>query len=94
MKVDFEGSGPAYKSYMGAAVYYIFWCMLVLFFFSKLSILINDGQITVTTNVIEGGIDQDYTFSNTDGLFIAAGLFESGSGPDVLDDDRYGSLIF
>ena len=42
MKVDFEGSGPAYKSYMGATVYYIFWCMLVLFFFSKLAILIND----------------------------------------------------
>ena len=94
MKVDFEGSGPAYKSYMGATVYYIFWFMLVFFFASKLSILISDGQITVTTNVIEGGIDQDYAFSNADGLFIAAGLTEAGSSAEILDDPRYGSIVF
>ena len=94
MKIDFEGSGPAYKSYMGATVYYIFWCMLVLFFASKLSILIDDGQITVTTNVIEGGIDQEQAFSNTDGLFVAAGLIEGGSDATVIDDPRYGSIVF
>ena len=90
MKVDFEGSGPAYKSYMGATIYYIFWCMLVLFFFSKLSILINDDQITVTTNVIEGGIEQSFTFSNTEGLFLAAALTTIGSDAEVIDDPRYG----
>jgi len=57
MKLDFEGSGPAYKSYMGAAVYCIFWSMLIVFFYNKLLIMINDNQITVTTNVFEGGID-------------------------------------
>ena len=46
------------------------------------------------TNLIEGGVDQDYLFSYNDGLFIAAALTMSGSDSEILDDPRYGSIIF
>lgn len=57
MKLDFEGSGPAYKSYMGAAVSIIFTVMVTIFFFSKLMILVDDSHTTITTNLIVGGLD-------------------------------------
>ena len=41
MKVDFEGAGPAYKSYMGAAVSIIFIVLSSIFLYSKFMILVN-----------------------------------------------------
>ena len=45
MKIDFDGSGPAYKSYMGAVVSIIFICLSSVFLFSKIMTLYNDSHI-------------------------------------------------
>ena len=94
MKLDFEGSGPAYKSYMGAAVSVIFSVMVTIFFFSKLMILIDDSHTTITTNLIVGGLDQSQKFTSENGLFVAAGLTEISNDEGIAEDERYGSIIF
>ena len=41
MKVDFDGAGPAYKSYMGAAVSITFIVLSSIFLYSKILVLYN-----------------------------------------------------
>ena len=53
MKVDFEGAGPAYKSYMGAAVSIIFIVISIIFLISKILILVNNSQVIITSKVLE-----------------------------------------
>ena len=45
MKVDFEGNGPAYKSYMGAAVSIAFIALSAIFLYSKILVLYNVSQV-------------------------------------------------
>ena len=57
MKVDFEGAGPAYKSYMGAVVSIIFIVLSATFLCSKILVLYNVTHVTVSSKLIEGAIN-------------------------------------
>ena len=94
LKVDFEGTGPAYKSYMGAAVSILYIIMVTTFLWSKVTILVNSSQTVVTTNLIEGAVDQADIFSNEDGLFVAAGLTEFDNNQAIVEDPSYGQIVF
>ena len=57
MKLDFEGSGPAYKSYMGAFISSTYVFMVLIFLYSKLIILVEDSETRITSTLIESGLD-------------------------------------
>ena len=74
MKFDFEGTGPAYKSYMGAAVSIIFIVISTIFLYSKFLVLYNVSSVTVTSKLVEGALTDHDVFTHEHGLFIAAAL--------------------
>ena len=57
MRIDFEGTGPAYKSYMGAIVSISFILISAIFLFSKIMTLYNHSSITIMSVIDEGAID-------------------------------------
>ena len=93
MKVDFEGAGPAYKSYMGATVSIIFIVISAIFLFSKILILVNNSHIMITSKLLEDVIQQNEHFSHTDGLFVSAALTEYNDSTEPIEDLTYGELI-
>ena len=52
MKVDFEGAGPAYKSYMGATVSIIFILISATFLMNKIVVLVTSSQIMIMSKVL------------------------------------------
>ena len=54
MKIDFEGAGSTYQSYMGATVSVIFFSISAIFLFSKIMVLYNTSSVTVINNFTEG----------------------------------------
>lgn len=94
MKVDFEQAGPAYKSYMGAAVSIIFILLSATFLYKKLTVLVQNSHIMVTSKLLEDVISQDEKFSNEQGLFVAAALTEYNNESEPIDDPLYGKLSF
>ena len=94
MKVDFEGSGPAYKSYMGATVSIIFIVISATFLLSKILILVNNSHVMITSKLLEDVIENDEKFGYSNGLFLAAALTEYDSSTEPIDDKDYGELIF
>ena len=92
MKLDFEGSGPAYKSYMGATVSIIFIVISATFLFSKILILVNNSHIMITSKLLEDVIGPSDHFSHTDGLFVSAALTEYDDSTEAIEDPQYGYL--
>ena len=68
MKVDFEGLGPAYKSYMGAAVSMTYIFMVLFFLIHKLIILFEDSATSVTSTIVEHAISETEKFTWEDHL--------------------------
>ena len=59
MKIDFEGAGPAYKSYMGATVSIIFILISATFLMNKIVVLVTSSQIMIMSKVLEDVVPAD-----------------------------------
>lgn len=57
MKIDFEGAGGAYQSYMGAFVSIVFVVISAIFLYSKIMVMYHITQVTVISNTVEGAYD-------------------------------------
>ena len=76
MKIDFEGAGGAYQSYMGAFVSIVFILISAIFLYSKIMVMLHVSQVTIISNLVEGAYTQDYKFTADEGFFVAAALTE------------------
>ena len=95
MKVDFEGAGPAYKSYMGATVSIIFIILSVGFLYKKVGVLANSSHMIITSKILEDVVPSDESFNyQDDSFFIAGALTEYDSETESIEDPKYGKLIF
>ena len=95
MKVDFEGSGPAYKSYMGAVVSIIFIAISCFFLYSKVIVLVYDLQVTTMSVIKEHAIDMNDRFTSETGIFYAAAISAWDHEPEnPVDLHKYGELVF
>ena len=80
---------------MGALVSIIYIVMVSIFLYSKCATLWREGQITVRSNLNEDALDQNYKFTNKEGLFIAAALTAyDNETEEPTDLHKYGEIIF
>ena len=94
LKVDFDGLGPAYKSYMGAAVSVTYVLMVCIFLFHKLLILFDDSATRVTSRIVENAIHETEKFNWEDNLFVAVALTHFKEEEEIIEDPTYGELVF
>ena len=95
MKVDFEGLGPAYKSYMGACVSIIFIIITLIFFYVKCMTLYNRSHVEITSALAERVHAQDFKFSSEQDFFVAAAITAYDSETESPADlHKYGELVF
>ena len=95
MKVDFEGSGPAYKSYMGACVSITFIVLSSIFLYIKISTIYNDSHVSIFSTIAEGALHQSDKFTSKQGLFVAAAITAYDNETELPADlEKYGELIF
>ena len=57
LKINFEGAGGAYQSYMGAFVSIVFIVISAIFLYSKIMVMHHITQVTVISNTVEGAYD-------------------------------------
>ena len=94
MKIEFEGAGGAYQSYMGALLSILFILLSASFLYSKALVLLHNTAVTVTTNLKRGDIDQSEKFGHQNSLFVAAALTDFSDGAESIEDPRYGEIVF
>ena len=94
-KIDFDGNGPGYKSYMGACISILYIIMVCVFLYSKCATWLADSSIKINMTMIDGMIDQKDVFGNEQGFFVAAAITAYDSETEVPKDlHRYGELVF
>ena len=92
LKINFEGAGGAYMSYMGAFVSIVFIVISSIFLYSKILIMYNVSQVTIISNEVEGAFTQEDEFTAGQGFFVAAALTEYDSNTEPIEDPTYGTL--
>lgn len=96
LKVDFDGTGPAYKSYMGAVVSILYTLLSATYLYLKIVTLSNGNHVDITNTIAESVIDSTFKFTNADSdLFIAAAITAFDNEKEMPEDmHRYGRLLF
>ena len=66
-----------------------------MFSYTKIVTIRDKHDIDIMSAVIENGIDQEYKFTAGDhGFFVSAALIQYNSDTEVIEDAKYGELIF
>lgn len=95
IKIDFDGAGPGYKSYMGAFVSIVYIILVSVFLYSKCATLYHDTAINIKSTLVENGIHMSHVFSNEDGFFVAAAITAYDNETEPPSDlAKYGELVF
>jgi hypothetical protein len=78
---------------MGACLSILFFVLLVIFVGTKISTLYNKHDVDIMSALDESVIDFREKFTSEDGFFLAAGLTEYDTNPEIIEEARYGELI-
>ena len=80
---------------MGACLSTFSFLVTTVFLYSKVMVQHTESDITVMMNQLDGAISQDFRFTADDhGFFVAAALTEYESNTEVIEEARYGELVF
>ena len=95
LKIDFEGQGAAYKSYMGAFISIVFIVITLAFFYIKCLTLYNSSHIVTTDTLAEKVIGETEKFTSEQDFFVAAALTAYNNEAELPPDlHRYGKFEF
>ena len=95
IKIDFEGAGPGYKSYMGAFVSIVYIILVSVFLYSKCATLYNDTDINIKSTLLENSIHMRHVFDSKNGFFVAAAITAFDNETELPSDlAKYGELVF
>ena len=81
-------------SFMGAMLTIMLFTMLLTFAISKLLAWKHKKDVDIMGAIVENAFDYTFKFGADKGFFVAAALTEYNSNTEVLEDSRYGELIF
>ena len=79
---------------MGSILTVISSAIIMMFFYAKLLVILQRHEVDIMTALIENNLTQDDIFGSKDGFFVAAALTMYDSNTEVIEDWRYGELIF
>ena len=80
---------------MGACLSTFSFLVTAVFLYSKIMVLHTESDITVMMNQLDGAISHDFRFTADEhGFFVAAALTEYDSNTEVIEEARYGELVF
>ena len=92
MKLD--GSQDTKRSNMGALLSIFQFVIVSMFSVTKFLTWLQLDDVNIFQAVSRGGIDQSHMFSAEQGFFFAAAITEYDSNPDIIEEARYGELVF
>ena len=92
MKID--GRQNTKRSNMGAILTIFQFMIVSMFSVTKFLTWLQLDDANIFQAVSRGGIDQTHTFSAEQGLFFAAAITEYDSNPEIIEEARYGELVF
>ena len=65
-----------------------------IFLYSKAMVLYKGSDVTVIANPAHGVYTTEQKFTASDGLFVAAALTPYDSNTEIIEEARYGELVF
>ena len=92
-KLDERGK-KAYLSYMGACLSAIIFIITAIFFYTKAMVLYKGSDVTILMTTQEGAFTHNDEFTAREGFFVSDALTEYNSNREVVEDPKYGELIF
>ena len=83
------------NSWMGVCFTILLNLIMGIFWFQKLTVLIEKKDVDVTSVLVESYLDQTYKFDTEQGFFLAAAITEYDSNTEIIEEPEvYGELIF